>query len=647
MRATVRFDRLGLTGRAALLAGIVTGFAACAPQNVQSVVVSQQVSVVLVNAVGAPAKPAIDGSDPRIVENGRAIAELLGHPLRYEIDAALARQLDSGLHHVFVAAMEETVEGLTAARKRKPDAFAVAAPALEAIGFEYAAVARDGAPAFDLTTGTYRVVEGPDRSALLGGWDVISIIDDVFDATMTARYAARAPESIAPAEQRTYVDYVVHHAAPRPARDADQAGARIATLVRLYDHVADATLRDEVRRDVLVQAKSFLPGIAKAAPPEAAAAEPVRGALVAWVNARAGDWSPADRTAVADAFFSDREAKDDPVRRGFDDMRFARPVVAAFAKAVPPEAGHEGQNIIILDGSDASRLVDQVICPYHETQSTLSTWTSCTGALYRDILSAPDGARRMAAWLVEAQSDRFTQTAVLNVLMAKGATSAMAVVDALMSLETTPRATIAALHALASFSDRGGRRDPPLDLNAIVARALAWYKERPALRGPLLFVLTQLGRDEDTRLNWGHLPELLGAPLNAGEYGAFLDQSPRAMADVDLLTKGLGPGWSRSAVILPRYERLLDGRKKSGVEPYEITERLVRSLCDDGTHADVQALQVFLRARIEGHPAENTLLANFANSTPALACPAANFAVTSEKPVAPVAPGTKPVLFGN
>ena len=131
----------------------------------------------------------------------------------------------------------------------------------------------------------------------------------------------------------------------------------------------------------------------------------------------------------------------------------------------------------------------------------------------------------------------------------------------LMAAEPAPRATLVAMHALASFTGwRRGRRSslPPFDIHGLAARVLAWYQARPALRGPLLFLLTQIERGESPPFAWAELAQQLGAPLTAGEYGAFFDQSPRALTDIDLLTAGLGPGWSRSAVVIPRYQRLLD-----------------------------------------------------------------------------------------
>ena len=99
------------------------------------------------------------------------------------------------MHELFVAAMEATVSGLTGARQRTPDAFAVAAPALKTIAFEYGAVGKD--PTFDVKTGVFRVVESPRNVGLLSDWDVVGMIGDVFDAAMTERYGGRPPESVA------------------------------------------------------------------------------------------------------------------------------------------------------------------------------------------------------------------------------------------------------------------------------------------------------------------------------------------------------------------------------------------------------------------------------------------------------------------
>lgn len=634
---------------------VALALSGCGAPGVRSIVVNQQVTVDLVNPSAAPEMAAIDPTDPRIAKDGRAIAELLGHPIRYDVDAALARQYGGGLHELFVAAMEATVSGLTGARRRTPEAFAVAAPALKTIAFEYGAIGKD--TTFDVNTGVVRVVESPKNVSLLSDWDVVEMMDDVFDAAMTDRYGGRAPESVSPAEQRAYVLYVVHHRAlPAEGRVAYalDAAARVAALLRLYDHVADASLRAEVRTHLLAEAKSAQGALAgESAQP---GAEPVRASFIAWANARAGEWSPADRTAVAELLFTDPQATD-RFRRGFDVVRFANPVVAAFAKAgAPPRGSVGGGSNVVLEGESVARLVNLVICPYGgaddklSASSTSSTGlSSCTGggALYRDILAASGGSSRLAAWTIEVQNDRFTQAAILNALMAKNTAGAIEVVEALMAVEPAPRVTLVALHALASFTGwRQGRRSslPPFDIHGLAARVLAWYQARPALRGPLLFLLTQIERGESPPLSWGQLAQQLGAPLTAGEYGAFFDQSPRALTDIDLLTAGLGPGWSRSAVVIPRYQRLLDdpGPRTDDADPHEIADRVFRSFCEDGTLADVGAFVSFIRARLEAY-SDRDSLASFNYHSPADACSANSPAVTNSRRGAP----PQPVLFGN
>ncbi|HTV18151.1 MAG TPA: hypothetical protein VMG12_05760, partial [Polyangiaceae bacterium] len=65
----------------------------------------------------AESPPTIDLEDPRVAVNEKELADVLGHPLRFEIDAAIAAKFGSGLHDAYIAALESATDALARCRQ--------------------------------------------------------------------------------------------------------------------------------------------------------------------------------------------------------------------------------------------------------------------------------------------------------------------------------------------------------------------------------------------------------------------------------------------------------------------------------------------------------------------------------------------------
>ncbi len=631
--------------RDSVLAALLFFAAACTPASTLPVVVNDHVTVTVFNIrADGPSAPIVHPDDPRIAASGRAIAELLGHPVRYEVDAALAAKFGAGLHEEFVAAMEATVDGLKVSQKRSPDAFTFASPLLRTIALAYTPAAEGLPPALDPRTGVLRVVSPPREESLLTPGVVEDAIVDAFRAAVAKRYADKAPESIPSSEQRAYFGYLSEREPSTPydqrAEDASLL-KRTALLIRLFDAVTDETLRADLRK-ALVDHGERLVYVAKRGGEKLPAAwGAVQSAFVRWVNARGPDeWTPRERRTLVDLMLPRDAAANEPLRRGFDALRFGRPVVQAFARS-----GAGGR----ASAGDDEYVERAVVCPYFRGGSSLIRPGGCSPVFYVEVLASPNGARRLADLVSEVKSDAFTESAVLNVLDGKGTAASL---DFIEGLGSGGGAQEAALRALAEF--RGWKRNytppdgqPAPDGNLVVARVLRWWTSRPKLRGALLYVLTEVGGAQEGTVVWSHLAQTLGGPVTADEYGSFLDQDSRTLWSVTTVEHGLGR-WPRAPVVLPRFQRWLDdfaSNSGNGLpDRSAIAQRVVESFCENGI-ADVTALQAFLRTRFDAHPSEKSDLGPVVESRPADLCAADSPAARAAR--ATGANHAQPILFGN
>ncbi len=591
--------------------------AGCASSS-SAVHVEQHVDVgvmVVASPSGASSSSGpIDPHDPRTAAASAAIAALIGHALTFQIDAGLAARPGIRLQESLVSAMEATVDGLRYSRERKADAVAYVSPLLKTILLAYWPSAEAPAPSFDPASGVLTFHVPPKSDELLEPGDLQEAITDAFDAATTARFADREPESVPPAEQRAYYQYLAgsHGRVPggEKERTADHL-LRLTRLLRLYDPIADAALRVELRHR-LAQFASNLWQLHDSANPAAWAS--AHDLYVRWANARAAEFEPTDRRAIAEAFFNEFRDPQLVLLQGFDVVRFATPALQAFAAA----DGDDRQQ------GDMRAVIDRVVCPANREGNRVSLG-GCNGALYSLVSAQSGAAARFASIAASLKNAHVTETLALNLLFHVSTPAALGFVDALDDASAAD-----AVRGLADFPgwnpryyQGGSRPGLPLDPNGYVAWVRAAWKSRPALRGALLYALTQLDDAREDSVPWGRLPAFLGSAIGAQELDSFLDQSPRTFWNLETISKGLSLGWSRSRVLLPRFERWLadfaahdDGSGSRAA----ISEHIVSVLCQGHDPSEVAALQSFVRSRVESFPHEKNQYGSIATSSVASLC---------------------------
>jgi hypothetical protein len=597
------------------------------------------------------APPAIREDDPRIAVAGQQIGELLGHPLGFDVDEAVAAQFGSGLHEAYVSGLERIARALAQCKAREPEAFAHGAPTLQRIHLAYepvsngrAAMERIANPALapHVVDGALTLAVHPDDRRLLDAAELCWAFSLGAKADRAQRFAAHEPAQLPPDQHAAYLRFLtVDHDSPDDPLERDIDELRQVVLVaELQPHIALA----EVRADAdewLANAGSRLRLEMRQPTNDAGkltALAKAQAAWIGWVNRSGAKLERAEREKVADALFT-RESRDTPeLRKGFDAEAFALPIVQHWIENAAYDDPRKSED----------RLYRVVVCKAereHADKPALFVRPYCTGAFYSQLAETPVGRKRLANLLMRSHHELLTQTAMLHVLRAAGSERLVLLLDALTEDQATLRV---ALRTLGDYRYWGPKGEYPsvgepvvVDPGPLVAGVPRWWKSAPEQRPVLLYLLVGIGAGREGSVPWPRLAEFLGGRIDAPTLAAYLAEEPATLHSVEKLVPALSPGWPRSRVLVPALDTYLEADaqgRSSDSRAYYTTNDVLELLCDAGTRSDVEALQKMLRARLERFPSQSRQLDSFVEKSPERLCPAQK----RRKASTPAAP-----LFGN
>jgi hypothetical protein len=623
------------------------------PASPRTIVVDNSINVTI-RADGSRTEgpPTIDEDDPRVEVAQKQISELLGHPLGFDFDEAVAAQFGSQLHEAYVLGLERIGRALGNCKQREPAAFEHGAPGLTRIHLAYDPVsdgretmARIVNPALapHVVDSTLTLKVHPDNSVLLDAAELCWAFRMGQKEDSAQRFAAHQPAKLSPDQHAAYLRFLTSdhdHPDDPLERDIDEL-RQVVWVAEFQPHITDAEVRkdadewlshagDNMRREMRQPTNDAgkLTAFVKA-----------QAAWIGWVNQSSAKLERAIRERVASTLFT-RESRDVPeMRRGFDAEAFALPIVQQWIENAAFDDPRKSED----------RLYRFVVCKAereHNEKPAIFVRGYCTGAFYSQLAEAPVGRKRLAHLLIRSHHELLTQTAVLHVLRAAGPERLVQLLDALAEDQATLRV---ALRALGDYTHWGPKGDYPssqepvvVDPGPLVASVPRWWKSAPEQRPVLLYLLAGVASQREGSVPWPGLAEFLGARIDAPVLASYLAEEPGTIWTVDKLIPALSPGWPRSRVLVPALDAYLDVDAKgrsSDSRVYYTTNDVLEIFCEAGTHDDVLALQKMLRSRLERFPSQSRQLDSFVEKTPQALCP------RMKRPKGSKASG--PVLFGD
>ncbi len=537
-----------------------------------------------------------DPRELRLREASRQLAQRSGHLVAFDIDVALLPQEEATFHEALIDALQTLARDLEALLGCSR--CLVYAP--KTIVIRYDATATEGRSyrhaSYDRKTATLTIPVHPDEGLVPEGL-LGEVLRDLRADDMVARYAGKDPAAIPAAEHLDYLAYLDHGWPDLQTGDYRQESepARIRKLVALHARARDETLRAHVRRKLLRLARSALTdyhwGHEAALAAECPAAIEAYGGFLA---ENAASLSPGERLEVAQTLYViDRERRPVPSPPHFDAFAFGLQVIDEWlaSTARPAEAPTRPES---KADRDRDALHGFVACPYIPH----SSHPHCRDEpFYAWAWDTPEHRRRLAAALAERDSLEFTRAALHALQMARGPDGA--VHELWRMLEDDPAAWAIATRVLGDDHVIGGH-------SPWVADELErLWRERPAQRGVLLYLLARSDPDARQEAIWGRFAKRFGARPSVRDLEAFLDTSPLSMG---CLAGPLGVvDGSPVGAVLDRLDRHLDAgtELEGGYPPIPV---LVRHLCDRGAPAERAAVHAHLTRRLRDHASERATL---------------------------------------
>jgi hypothetical protein len=574
------------------------------------VVVQNHVSVVI---EPPPDELPFDPANGRLEEASARLATLAGHPIAFEFDVALLPGWRAGFQDLLIGSIESVARDLDELKRDHPLVFERGAPRLERVVTRYdTAVADQSRAKIDLGTGVLTLTGPAKQWGVLGG-QVAEALEDEYARWEAERFATARAQDVPPSERRSYFEFLTNRRDP-PARDPREPREpdpdAVVGAVALSSLVGDddARLAADVRAWLMGAMRDFASAYAREGERVVALSPRSRwrqaeASWVAWANARLATMTDEEKLALVESVFVRARGADGVERAapfafpGFDRFAFGLSIADAWVRAGHPK------------GSGASpsqlELFSAVVCPKSiAADGAVSSVGRCDYAWYRDALDDEASTHRLTDALL-ARKDLDLVAAVFTAVdfMSAGGDKLELLLSLARSLDTDDALWRRAVHVIADDRAEGG------EVAHWVDEARRQWTARPSRHGVLLYALAQVDRyGESDKVAWERFAGTFGAPVDARDFAAYLDEGVRAMSLARDVWPALSPGWSRAAVVLPRLDGYLSDpatRRYDPADPERSLGAIEGRLCAEGALADVAQIRAFLARRVAAHSSED------------------------------------------
>lgn len=573
----------------------------------------------------APEELPFNPRGARLLAASQQLEDLVAHPVAIQLDAALLPQWAQNFENGLAGAIENVARDLVWMKQVHPRMFAFAAPSLRRIECHYDAAARFYTATFDDRTGllaisgpvtpaaTSSVQQGGPAVALIEEGAVRFAVPEAYLGDYLERvFAGVEPESAPPADLDRYWDYLTreqsgHYPRKRLAERAQSSDdPRVLTLHRALRFAPrvpreNATLTAAVRRDLVAGADFFGQAyrVHTSVPRQTTMTASFRAADAAWagwLDRNIDSFTEEEQhTFARSALF---------VRRDESDLRPSKIDVLGIGLHVVDRwiaAGHPASRAAL----EHQPLFNHLVCPlWHGPDGPPTTPSGCTSGLYEHAAASASERARLIKGILSRRDAAFTETVIVGINHSLPQDRAH-FLDVWRGLEDDPLVWGAATRTIAEQTMRGSSIK-----NELYDEGLRLWRAHPEYRGETLYLLAAIEPYNMSRpglVDWPQFGRIFGAPIDAAAYTAFLRQGPLAIALTAGLWPALGPGFSRSAPLLPLLDAYLENRV---IKSYNTTSPdrplgdIVSRLCADHADADLALLNGYFRKRASGHPSE-------------------------------------------
>lgn len=584
--------------------------------------------------------------DPRSARLRAATDQLtreVGHPVAFQLDAAVASAFRADFERELVSAIERVVREVIAWKRDEPESAARTLLAFRRVECHYSALVKTHEATFDAGEGVLRVVLPARPESLVPGgsvYDAFFVEDDTF---RDRAFSLVTGQAITPDNARAVFAYLVRTRAGygslyerRRHREARERGAP--------DELAHDPHAEVVLRVLRVEA------VAKGMDEDLA--RKARAWLLeqlGWFHhayGRADDLSKAGEGTpfrAAEAAYARWITSLLPAATAEERLRVVEKVYEAAAPEAFPGVDRFGLGLAVLDdwvragrprtaGERDPRLaaMDHVLCPSsRNARGEHSRDHGCASAQRGFIafaVATPERRARLAKAMDARDDDALAEQIFVTL---RGTINRRAAregaadpgIEVFRLLDPKGKSWRAAVDVFATDRDRD---------RGEIGRMI--WSTQPARRGSALYLLAEDRSHLDAYYAdnfWRDFARSFGAPVDRATLAAMLDHGPRAFALVPGMWLGLARSFGRADVLVPRLDALLpDATSPAAPGILRPLSAVISRLCDEKAAADLGAVHAYLAGRVRARPAEQRALAIAIRDTGPSGCKARTKATT-------------------
>lgn len=574
---------------------------------------SQQQSGVMVVFTQTPPELPFDPHDAQLRSVQKQLAELTGHGLVLDVDAALLPEWSRDFRAGLIAALENLAKDVRALERDAPGAFASQLPKLERIECRYSAAPVPSRVTLSDDGKVLTVRAQRSDGALVPRGALFSQLRQAHERAQGERFANSQPGQIGSADRAAYFAHLKRQAYREEPNLAEGSLANGVLGALALRGQADASFAAEVDGWLAGDAaESFVRAYLHHAAeirgmPAGTSFRRAEAGFARWANQYASTLPKTAQLRLLKSAYPRPFSQDR--RPGTHFVPFAFP-------------GWERDVLLFQIVEDWSKrghpsepLSEFVVCPRpRDARGHHSLVPRCDRSLYDRAEEEPRVAARLSSVVQRSKDPVLTESVFVNLAEHAPIELTLAQWRALLeagALDEWRRAGEVLNDVLAS-------QRPTL----LIEESKRLYRERPNERGLLLYMLASTDRGQTGVVDWSAFAQHYGE-VGASEVSALLAVGPNAVAALPIVWDALAPEAKRADLFLKGYDAFLSApevREFDFQNPWKAVRAVHASLCRDGKLVEVASLRSYYQARARIAPDQARVLGDFVQETDPKRC---------------------------
>lgn len=569
-----------------------------------------------------PPELPFDPEDARLRAAQAQLAELLGHPLVIDVDAALLPQWQGSFRWLLVEAVEHVARDVRHVKEETPVAFSTQLTKLQRIECRYVATAPSRRSELAPDGKTLRIFTTADDRELVPRGLVAEHVRRAYESAQHDEFRGKAPGAIASGKEAAYFADLTARSDRGEGSLAESIRADAIRSVIDLDARVNGALRVELRHWLASSGADFFSsayihrGAEVKGYPAGSRFRGAERAFGGWVNRTQKALPAEDRLTLLRHLYPRPFTQNREPGRHFVTFAFPAADRDAILFDVIDEwiaEGHRMPEYERSGGPVPKPLHEWVLCPRPKSpEGSRSLAPHCDDVLYERAMEDPAVTARLAATLVQKQDALLTETVFANYDRDARVEFAIALWRKLGDARDEADSKVAA-RVLAELAENGA---PELLMTEAKSRT------RGKDRGAALYLLAVGDRYAKTKVDWKTFPASYGK-IRDVDLRDLLHTGPHGLALVPTIWPALEQDVKKAEPLLAYYDAFLtapETRRYQAQDPWLTYRALHGSFCREGLMREIAVLRAYYQRQQTRDPEHARIWVDFLDETSPQKC---------------------------